>query len=275
MNLEQKERYLRSLLQEQQKLAIAFSGGVDSTYLLAVALQEIGPDVLAITACGPLSPPGEVEEAARLAASLGVVHLLIQSPLPGDPQFDSNPIQRCYICKKKIFSTLREEARRRGFQQLADGTNADDINSFRPGLQAIEELNISTPLKEAGLTKEEVRGLSRRMGLPTWNRPSSPCLATRFPYGVKITPDRLDRVKNAERSLALLDLGDLRLRYHGDLARLELPLARLPEVLEKREEIVRRVKEAGFLFVALDLEGYRSGSFDHIGMLDFGAAAAP
>lgn len=261
--MQKKEEKLRSILRRQGALAVAFSGGVDSSYLLHVAQEELGSSVLAVTACGPLYPLREAEEASRLATALGVSHLLIQSPLPGEPSFDANPPERCYICKKIIFSSLREEARKRGLLQLADGTNADDTQSYRPGLKALEELGVLSPLKMAGLTKEEIRKLSCARGLPTWKRPSSPCLATRFPYGETITLDKLEMVKGAECSLSLLDLGPLRVRYHREVARLEVPADKLEQALAQRDEIVTMVKKAGFSFVALDLEGYRSGSFDN------------
>ena len=260
--MQEKEEQLRAILRKLEGVTVAFSGGVDSTFLLYMAREELGSNVLAVTACGSLYPAGEAEEASRLAAALCVPHLLIRSPLPGDASFDDNPPERCYICKKIIFSYLQEEAQRRGRYQVVDGTNADDCKLYRPGLKALEELGVLSPLKMAGLTKEEIRSLSRKNKLPTWNRPPSPCLATRFPYGESITLDKLETVKCAESSLALHDLGPLRVRYHREVARLEIPEEKFEQVLAKKDKIISLVKKAGFKFVALDLQGFRSGSFD-------------
>ncbi len=257
---------LRSIICEMDRVLIAYSGGVDSTYLLNFCLQNLGPDaVSAVTVYHPLLREGEASEAVALARRMGVVmvHSLELDPRHLADVSDNTPL-RCYHCKKFIFSHLRELADNNGIPWLLDGTNADDDKGYRPGIQALEELGVRSPLKEAGLTKELIRTLSRSDGLETWDKPSAPCLATRFPYDQPITDADLERVKEGESVLRGEGLVDLRLRVHGDIARIEVPDRMISHIIEngRRQRLVAALKTLGYSYVTVDLEGLRSGSMD-------------
>jgi uncharacterized protein len=255
-----------------ESVLVAYSGGVDSTLLLKAALDALGPErVLAVTATSPVYPRREVEEAGELARSLGARHRFIPAGQMEDERFLQNPPRRCYFCKLGILAQLVTLAQEEGLAWVVEGTNADDAGDYRPGMQAVQETaGVRSPLEEAGLTKAEIRAISKELGLPTWDQPARPCLATRFPYDTRITAEGLARVEAAEAFLAELGLSDLRVRDHAassgcaDVARIEVPpdeIARLarPEV---RARIVARFKELGYTYVALDLEGYRRGSLN-------------
>lgn len=262
---EAKRTALDGILRGLARVAVAFSGGVDSSFLLRVAVDCLGAhNVLAVTVASPVHPQWEREEAQALARSLAVEHLIVDSDELENEAFVANPADRCYVCKFGRFSELIRLARERGFAYVVDGGNADDVTDYRPGQRAADELGVRSPLKEAGFTKADIRAQSRLLGLPTWDRPSRACLASRFPYGERITREALHQVDQAEEFLLGLGLRQMRVRHHGNLARVEL----LPEGFElamsQREQLVARFKELGFTYVTLDLAGFRSGSMNEV-----------
>lgn len=258
----EKEKKLAVLLEKCMPLAVAFSGGVDSTYLLHEAVKAGKEKVTALIMKTPSVPERELDEAVAFCKSRGISFFV----LPADPfsaaGFKENGRDRCYICKHFLFSALLEKAKGEGIPFVADGTNADDRKEFRPGLRALKELDIRSPLAEAGLTKKEIRELSEKEGLPTWNKPSFSCLATRFPYGEELTVEKLRRTEAAENLLAELGFTQRRVRVHGNLARIEVLPAEIPLLLERRDMISSRLEELGFLYTTVDLKGFRSGSMD-------------
>lgn len=256
---------LETILTGMGSVLVAYSGGVDSTILLKVALDVLGENVLAATIRGPLFPVWELAAAEGMADRLGARHLFIEVDMLDDPGFSSNSPDRCYICKRALFSVLRELAGEHSLREVADGTNYDELGQYRPGLRAIQELAVRSPLAEAGLTKAEVRALSQEMGLPTWDKPAGTCLATRFPYGDELTPEKLRRVEKAEQFLYSLGLAQVRVRIHGALARIEVPRHEMAHLVsEMALEIVDRFRELGYTYVTLDLQGYRTGSMDEV-----------
>lgn len=263
MEAGKKYEQLKNLLRALGNCLVAFSGGVDSTLLLSAAKEVLGRDgVLAVTVSSELHPPEEIEDAARLARLLGVEHTIIELELLRNPRVAGNPPDRCYYCKKEIYARLWEEARAAGFKQVVDGANADDATDYRPGLQAAREVGVNSPFIEVGLGKEEIRDISARLGLPTAQKPSFPCLATRFPYGSPLSREGLARVGRAEGFLRRLGVPDLRVRDHGKLARIEVPREYLELILHRSGEIVAELKNLGYIYVSLDLEGLRSGSMN-------------
>ena len=265
-NAETKLERLRAQLREIGSAAVAFSSGVDSTFLLRVAHEELGDRVVAVTVRSHTFPKRELEEAAAFCRSEGVRHEVLDSEELGIPGFVANPPDRCYHCKTALFGKLIAFAQMNGLAAVLEGSNVDDDGDYRPGLRAIRELGVRSPLHDAGLTKAEIRALSREMGLPTWNKPSFACLASRFPYGERITAAGLDRVERAEQWLmdAGLGLTQLRVRSHGDMARIEVPPADIPRIAARAEEIAAALQSFGFAYVALDLQGYRTGSLNEM-----------
>jgi uncharacterized protein len=266
VELEAKLDRLRALLGELPSALVAFSGGVDSSFLLRVASEVLGDRCVALTTLSPTTPADDVEDAKRLAAALGVEHVLVDANELEIAGYAENPINRCYFCKDNLFTICAAEAERRGGTVVLDGANVDDLHDHRPGLQAAAEQGVRHLLVEADLAKADIRAASRQLGLSTWDRPSSPCLSSRFPYGTRITPERLAQVEAAERFLRARGFGDLRVRYHEQVARLEVPEADMPRLLDAgvRTEIVAELKRLGFTWVALDLQGFRSGSLNEI-----------
>lgn len=259
---EEKEKKLSVLLEKCMPLAVAFSGGVDSTYLLHEAVKAGKEKVTALIMKTPSVPERELDEAVTFCKSRGISFFVLPANPFSAAGFRENGRDRCYICKHFLFSALLEKAKEEGIPFVADGTNADDTKEFRPGLKALKELDIRSPLAEAGLTKKEIRELSEKEGLPTWNKPSFSCLATRFPYGEELTVEKLRRTEAAENLLAELGFTQRRVRVHGNLARIEVLPAEIPLLLERRDMISSRLEELGFLYTTVDLKGFRSGSMD-------------
>jgi uncharacterized protein len=262
--MHKKREKLRAVLAQMDSAVIAFSGGVDSTFLLRVTADMLGDNALAVTARSPAYAEEELRAACDLAESMGVKHLVIESNELENPHFKRNPPTRCYYCKRELFTDLLRVAVERDIEYVLDGSNADDCSDYRPGMDAARELGVRSPLMEADLTKEEIRMLSHEMGLPTWDKPSMACLASRFPYGEKITVGKLRRVTAAERVLRKLGFRQVRVRSHGQLARIEVERERVADLArpQRCEKINRELKELGFAYVTVDLEGYRSGSLN-------------
>lgn len=264
MTLAEKAEKLNQIVRDTGGLAVAFSGGVDSSFLAAVVARELGDRALAVTALSPTYPEHEQREAAELAAALGIRHEIVESNELEIDGFSANPVDRCYYCKSELFEVVREVARRHGIEHIADGTNADDTSDYRPGRRAACEQGVLSPLLEAGFSKEDIRALSREMGLPTAAKPAFACLASRFPYGSEITEEKLRSIDRMEGVLRELGFTQIRVRHHGDMARIELDAAELHRAVEEgaRDRIVETGKAAGFRYVALDLQGYRTGSMN-------------
>ena len=261
-----RESELNAWLQAQGRVAIAFSGGVDSAYLAVAARLALGPDsALAIIGRSASYPEAQWAAAREVARSFDVRVLELDTAELDDPRYAANPSNRCYYCKTELWSKLVPAARAHGFETVADGTNADDLSDWRPGARAAREHGVASPLADLGFTKQQIRDASRRLGVPTWRQPSSPCLSSRLPYGIAVTRARLEQIERAEAAARALGIvGDLRVRYHEDLARVELSADELPRWMEpsRFESLRDALLATGFARVALDLRGFRSGSLN-------------
>ncbi len=264
---EEKYRVLREILRQMGSVAIGYSGGVDSSLLLKVAVDELGPRALAMIGRSETYPTREFEEAVALAERLGARYVVVRTEETDDLKFKENPPDRCYYCKSELFDKLTALAAQEGIAWIADGTITDDTGDFRPGMRAKSEKSVRSPLLEAGLSKDDVRALSRHLGLPTWDKPSFACLSSRFPYGTGITRENLSRVDLAETFLRDAGFRRFRVRFHdATTARLELAPEDMPRMLEPafRQQLVQHFKELGFVYITLDLQGYRTGSMNEV-----------
>jgi len=255
---------LEALLAPLRKVVLAFSGGVDSTLLLAVLRKDPARGVISVTALSPAHPDQEKEGAREMARLLSVEHREIAGDEIRLEAFRNNPPDRCYHCKKHLFSKIEEIRIQEGCEVVLDGSNADDLSDFRPGMRALQELGVRSPLQEAGLTKAEIRALSQEMGLRTWNQPSLACLASRIPYGTEITEETLGRIDRCEAFLRERVQGPVRVRYHGNLARIEVLTGAISRILGQSGAVARFFREQGFAYVTVDLEGYRTGSMNEV-----------
>ncbi len=266
MLLHEKFQLLKDNIKKRGSAAIAFSGGVDSTFLIRVAHEVLGDKLIAVTATSSTYPERELKEAIQYAKDMGVKHQIISSEELDIKGFASNPTNRCYYCKKELFTKIREVAKENGVQYVFDGSNMDDTGDNRPGMQAAEELEVVSPLKEAKLTKADIRELSKEMGLPTWSKPSFACLSSRFPYGNEITISKLQMIDEAEEFLLDMGIRQVRVRHHGEIARIEVSPEERVQFFDVKvmDKIVEKFKRIGFTYVTFDMQGYRTGSMNEV-----------
>ncbi len=258
------EKYNKLLeyIKNLHSVAVAFSGGVDSAFLLKAAKEAVGDRVLAVTVSSCLMPKREIKEAKEFCKTQGIEQIICDiDPFLADG-FSANPKNRCYICKKNILTNIKRVAGEHGIYEIMEGSNLDDTGDYRPGMQAVCELTVRSPLKELGFTKADIRNMSKKLGLPTWEKPSLACLASRIPYGDAITRQKLEMIESAENILYSMGFCKLRVRLHGKIARIEVPESSFDKVIEKRNDIINEFKKSGFLYVTLDIEGYRTGSMN-------------
>ncbi|MBO0347620.1 ATP-dependent sacrificial sulfur transferase LarE [Phormidium pseudopriestleyi FRX01] len=262
----QQLQQLQQIFQEMDRALIAYSGGIDSTLVAKIAYDTLGDKALAVTAVSPSLLPEDLEDARIQAAEIGIAHEEVTTQEMANPNYTSNPVNRCYFCKSELHDTLKPLAVSRGYPYVVDGVNGDDLHDYRPGIQAAKERGARSPLAEVGLTKVQVRQLAKFLDLPWWDKPAQPCLSSRFPYGEEITVEKLQRVGRAEHYLRKLGLKNLRVRSEGDSARIELPPEQIKEfiLITDLPALVAAFQDFGFIYVNLDLEGYRSGKLNQV-----------
>ncbi|HTP06146.1 MAG TPA: ATP-dependent sacrificial sulfur transferase LarE [Nitrospirota bacterium] len=266
MVIEQKWDRLKTLLRDMKSAVLAYSGGVDSSLLLRATAEVMGPRLIAVTAVSETYPPGELEAAKEFARTLGVTHRILRTQELASEEFARNSPERCYFCKKELYGKLKKIAETEGISCILDGSNTDDLDDYRPGRKAAEEFSVRSPLVETGLSKSDVRELARFLNLPAWDKPSLACLSSRIPYGTRITPDIIETVKTAEDHLRVLGLRQVRVRHHGDIARIEIDRDSFGQLLsnEAVAKVTAALKGLGYTYVCLDLEGYRTGSMNAV-----------
>ncbi len=266
LNAPEKEQKLRSMMREMQTVLVAYSGGVDSAYLALIAKQELGEKALCILGISPSVSQIQREEAKKIAQQFDLNFQIIRTDELENPDYQANPTNRCYFCKTELYGKLSKFAENAGIKYIVDGTNADDVGDHRPGRAAAQENAVKSPLVEAGLTKDEIRELSKKQALPTWDKPASPCLSSRIAYGVPVTIERLSKVERGEAILRKLGFREFRVRVHDDLARLEIAPKELEKALslDVTERLANDFKKLGFRYVTLDLNGYRSGAMNEV-----------
>ncbi|MFN6365031.1 MAG: ATP-dependent sacrificial sulfur transferase LarE [Aphanizomenon sp.] len=266
MSWTEKLEQLKELFTEMEQALIAYSGGVDSTLVAKIAYDVLGDRALAVTAVSPSLLPEELEDAKIQAATIGISHKIVQTQEMDNPNYTSNPVNRCYFCKSELHDTLKPLALELGYPYVVDGVNADDLHDYRPGIQAAKERGARSPLAEIGVTKAEVRQISQKLGLPWWDKPAQPCLSSRFPYGEEITIAKLQRVGRAEIYLRTLGWQNLRVRSEGDTAKIELSPDKIKDFVTMTDlpSLVSVFQNWGFIYITLDLEGYRSGKLNQV-----------
>ncbi len=262
--MQQKHRQLQAILSDMGSVAVALSGGVDSGLVAKVAHDCLGGAAIAVTAVSPSLATGERDAVASLVERIGIRHVFLDSRETEDPRYQANARDRCYFCKTNVYDVLTGYAEGEGFRFLVDGTNADDVGDHRPGRRAAREQGVRSPLQEAAVTKAEVRAMARELELPIWDKPAAACLASRIPYGSRVTDEKLSQVERAEAVLRTLGIRQLRVRHHDTVARLEVEADAVATVMEHRGAITERLKRLGFVYVALDLDGFRSGSLNEV-----------